>query len=92
MSSPSTPASPPANPDPIGTFLREIAALPVSHNPLAEWMDAHVEELRPYVGQQAAIDPSRGLLAVSPTLEGLLELLKEKGLLQDTELTITPVF
>ncbi len=82
---------PAPNPDPIDALLREIAALPVARDPLAEWMAAHVEELRPYAGQQAAIDPVRDLCIIRPTLDELIDELFARGLDQDHELTITPI-
>lgn len=81
----------PKRDDPLDAMLHEFEALEPSRDPLQDWMVAHRDALTPLIGQRAAIDPARGILASAPTLEGVHRALEAAGLMDDESIIIVTV-
>lgn len=63
----------------------------VAIDPVQLWIEAHLDELRPHVGKQAAIDPVRGLLAVGANYGEVADQLDALGVPRESGVVIGPV-
>lgn len=64
--------------------------LPISPDPVGDWIRAHFDEVQRHKGRHVAIDPARGIIA-SGSYEEVTRALESAAVTPDSDVTIFPV-
>lgn len=72
--------------------LRGLFDAEPANDPIEDWIQAHLEELRPHAGKRVAIDPDRGLIAVGDSYEAVADQLAALGIAPNSGVVIVPLY
>lgn len=65
-------------------------SIPLSENPIADWREAHFDELNKYRGKFVAIHPSKGIVASGAVFSDVYKKVDELGLSNEIVLDAIP--